>query len=465
MTANVVPKPKWFRRAQSPGGIVVGKDVVQIGYGDPLDRSMNYDDSRGSYHVSQTGEIMSGDNLVKTENWDVVNHSANHAAGENYHYRQSYGRLREEGDEQFKYLKKQKTKRMADSSRRIQKTRPVPESPGFSFIMKENDCLDSTFDGIESYGCEDGTGEIFSAGAPPLSPIISHEVQNTLDGRFLSCDANISTEEEVSIEAKDCLDTTFDSIESYGCKESTGEILPASANPLSPKVSRELQQTLDGNFLSCGSNEFEETSSSSNVIPIGYCSDNIPGSGFGFMAGKIVDRLLGRENQPLNTISDDPKNDVTNTANRSLNTTQNTVNSDNIDLERNEELNSDANAIRINRENSILDIESSSQSRLEGLKQNKRAIEKERLAFRNTQTIAQTFVIPRDSLYENEEENIEEDIDNPISKLEVGSPVSNKQTENYHIRRKLAFIATFILISIGIVVLVVALFWPARLLR
>ena len=74
MTADVARKPRWFRRskrpaqdptwfqrAQSPGGLVVGEDVVKVRVGRPIDPSMNDRGGSGSYRDSQTGEIISGD--------------------------------------------------------------------------------------------------------------------------------------------------------------------------------------------------------------------------------------------------------------------------------------------------------------------------------------------------------------------------------------------------------------------
>ena len=446
---KATPDAKWFRRSQSPGGLGVGEDVVRVRYGSPIDPSMNNDGGLGSYRVSQTGEIISGDQMVKIENWDAVNESGNAIGGYNYHNRMGYGTLREEGDEQIRRLQKTsnlKSKRTTDS-----------ETPKFDFVMREKDCLDATFDGVESYGCKDATGEIFPAGAPPLSPEAAQELQNTLDGDFLSCDAaNVSIEESDSgtaaAEKNDCLDRTCDTAERYGCGERTGEIFSASADSIPSKVARDAQQTLDGRFLSCGTKDNEQASTSSDNIPSGYCADNGSVPGFGVMAGMIVERLLGRENES-----------VTNKTSSSCNTPNTATDSDDYDLEQNGQLSYDAHNLRIDRENSILDVDSSnrgeSQSRLEQLRQNKRAIER---GFRSTvHTIAQTIVIPRDSLYENEDDSsIESGM--PISKLKAGTTATDKQTKQYNLGRKLALTVTVLLLSIGTMVLAAALFWPTR---
>jgi len=405
---------------------VVDNDRVKVVYGDPVDQSINHDDSYGR-RFSPAGEIISGDNLVKTENWDAANRNRNlnrsaiDADGNNYHNRQSYGKLREEGDDHFEQLKKQKNSYY-----------PAPE---FTFIMKEEkDCIDTAFDNIESYGCKDSAGDIFPAGVPPLSSEASYELQQALDGRLLSCDANGHMEEkmdEYDVLEKNSFDKAFDGIESYGCQDTAGEVFPAGASHLSSKDTEQLQQTLDGKFLSCGANEYEQTSSSSDPIPTGCCADNKAGPGYGIMAGVIVNRLLGRENESSNQTTDDP-------------------------------VGNDLEALHINRENSILDVESLEerrQNRLEQLRQSKRAIEeKHSLGFGKNHTI----VIPRDALYESRDENNVDVSEITVSKLQVGTPVTDKQTTNYFLRRKLVFIGTLMLISIGVVIFAVALFWPAR---
>ena len=107
--------------------------------------------------------------------------------------------------------------------------------------------------------------------------------------------------------------------------------------------------------------------------------------------------------------------------------------------------------------------EKNKQDRLEQLRQNKRATEKERLSLRQSQTI----VIPRSSLYGSEEEK--EDIEEEKScrsnnKLQLGSSISTKQTEQFYFRQKVALIATVFLISVGLIIMALALFWPSRIL-
>jgi len=146
----------------------------------------------------------------------------------------------------------------------------------------------------------------------------------------------------------------------------------------------------------------------------------------------------------------------------------------NYDLEQNEEPKSDAHSIRINRENSLLDVglggnsgehkistaplERNKQDRLEQLRQSKRSIEGKRIQ-------SQTIVISRSSLYEREEEYVEVSLPRrSIRGLDVGSSVTDKQAKKYHCRRKFALIATVFGISIGIGIMAMALFWPDRML-
>lgn len=459
MTADVARKPRWFRRskrpaqdptwfrrAQSPGGLVIGEDVVKVNVENTVDPAMN--DNGGSYRVSQTGEIISGDNLVKIENWDAANYSGYNASGGDG---LGYGKLREEGDEQMRQL--QQMSRLKSQ-----------QSPGFDFVMRdEKDFLDAAFECIEEdFACIE-TGDVYPPSAPPLAPETAREVQDALDGPLFNCDANnVIVEEDdndtLSAEGKDCLDRTCDGAERYGCGDRTGEIYTASSGPLPPKVSRELQQTLDGRFLSCGTNQYEESSISSNDIPRGFCADNGSVPGFGVMAGKIVSQLLGQENTTPNKTST-PK-----TSNRSSCDTPETAatSDDDYDLEEN------IHNLDVIRENSIIDVDQSngvvSPSRLEQLRQNKRALEKERFERRTVNTVAQTIIIPRDDLYDSEDGSVEYKGDQ-ISKMKVGSAVTKQQTKKYNICQNAALVATLLLLSVGTVVVFAAIFWPSRLLR
>jgi hypothetical protein len=372
MKEDAVPDSKWFQRAKNSGELLVGKDTVRIENGDAIDYSMDGDVYHESYHISHTGEILSGKNLTEIENRDAINHAANISGGDSksYHRQQRYGKVQEKGYEKYEQYKKQNTrsskrerasaslqfnsKRKEDPS--IQQNRPVSETPGYGFFMKENDCLDITFDSIESYACNERTGEIFPAGARPPSPIVLYKLQQALDDTTLT------------------LNTTNSDL---GLSQSNDECC--------------------------------------------------------FFPGQA----------------------------------------EIYDLEQNEEFKSDAHSSRINRENSLLDVgsggnsgehnisttslERNKQDHLEQLRQSKRSIEEKRLG--------QTIVIPRSSLYKSEEEHIEEPKScRPIRELQVGSSVTNIQAEKYYCRRKFALIATIFGISIGIGIMAMALFWPARIL-
>jgi len=376
MKEDVVRKPKWFQRANNSGGVVVGKDAVRIENGDAIDYSMDDDVYNESYHVSHTGEILGGKNLTEIENRDVINRAANISGGDSksYHRQQRYGKVQEKEYEKYEQYKKQNTRSskrersassQSNSKRKeesgIQQNHPVSQTPGYG-LMRENDCLDITFDSMENYACNEKTGEIFPAGARPPSPIVSYKVHQALDETILT------------------LNTTDSDLR--------------------------ISQTKD----ECGYDE--------------WCV--FPGQ------------------------------------------------AKNYDLEQNEEPKSDAHSIRINRENSLLDVglgrkpgehnistaplERNKQDRLEQLRQSKRSIEGKRIQ-------SQTIVISRSSLYEREEECVE--VSSPrrsIRGLDVGSSVTDKQAKKYHCRRKFALIATVFGISIGIGIMAMALFWPDRML-
>lgn len=480
MKSVVVPKPKWFKRATKPGEILVGKDVVRIGNGCAIDYSMNNDDNHGSYRISHTGEILNGKSLINIENGDVIDHATNNNGGDSnsYRHQQGYGILQEEGYDQFEVYKERqihssKRKRETESSKlhfnshqrrdsisENKKNDHVSEKAGFGFLMRENDCLDTTFNSIEKYTCKETTSERLSARTRSYSPTVPYIQKRVLNDGSKICDKNISDEEK------------------------SGK---------NTDVYEEMAGSND---------EFGHTNDSSNSVvdhtsTIGYCSSR--NDGFRFIAGKIGELLLPKENHSSSEIQNESGNDylknhATNNASKTFSTERNSTDMDSElsqrndkstftlnqtaihDFDQTEQIKSDAFSSRMNRENSILDVEPADNSgeqnvstaplekvkpdRLEQLRRNKRNIEQERIS----QNQSQTIVIPRSSLYRSEE-----DIEEPKSyrsrrKLEVGSSVTTKQAKNIYLLRKLALIATIFLISVGTVILAVALFWPARIL-
>jgi len=455
--------------------------------------------------VTHPGELLIGNNVVKIENGDAIDHSMNDDDDpENYYHRQGYGKLQEGGYEQYEQYQQKprpnKTisggreslsapsqlniKRREESARFTkQNNHSVSTRTSSVFMMNEGDCLDTTFDTMESYACKDRIGDIFPAGTRPPSPIFAynkHE-QQLYDG-FESCDIEVSNDEEVG--------------------KNIHVIESSTANN--------------------DSDIFEQISNASNNsqdedFSTQRRSRSRSGGGFGYMAGKVGGMLLRRDNRSFSKISvesgEDPEtaNDPTITANKSISTTLNTSDSDtmlsrsNIEstlypdqamahdsqhqsqdqssqrpLQEQQQQKFNSFSSRINRENSLIDVESegcsgedvvstspssekNKQDRLEQLRQNKRATEKERLSLRQSQTI----VIPRSSLYGSEEEK--EDIEEEKScrsnnKLQLGSSISTKQTEQFYFRQKVALIATVFLISVGLIIMALALFWPSRIL-
>jgi len=250
----------------------------------------------------------------------------------------------------------------------------------------------------------------------------------------------------------DCLDATFDKMEGYACTERTGEIFPTIERPPSPILRYDVY---DKKAQSSGMEQFEQISNSSDYDASGGCCAN--DRGVGFIAGAIGGLLVGRGDQPESSTDDPPKGDVATTADNSLSTTLTAPDSDSR-LSQN---------IHINRQNSLLDVESpgeiekNKEDRMEQLRQNKRAIEKERLNLSQNQN--QKIVIPRSSLYGSEEEDIEDPKSHASnSKLQVGSSVSKKQADRFYFRKRIALIGTIFLISIGVIVAAAALFWPDK---
>jgi len=398
---------KWFRRGNNAGDIKVGKESVRISYVDAVHQSMNDDDNNGSYHISHTGEISSRNKLT---NMNSIDHSPNPMDSANSGVEQTSVRVR----------------------------------PGFGLLRPQKDCLDTAFDGIESFACQEKTGEIFPFGDRPPSPTELFRQQKIFNESFGAND--ISTVEK-DTEKNLCI-----------------------------------SEKKDAGNDSCTFEQASNTSTSGldNNISTACCSNGTSNDSFGF-----ISRMLGGM---LPRRGDDNEMDISNTsASSTLNTTDPDaalgqsedesrlfpVQSPIHYLKRKKEIDSDP--YRIERENSLLDIESAGRARklgssqatmekknkdrLEELRQSKRSLEEERLR----QSQGKTIVIPRSSLYETKEENIE--IPKPCTsttKLRVGGSVTNKVEEKYYFCRRLSLTGIILLIAIGILLLAFAIFWPTR---
>jgi hypothetical protein len=380
-----------------------------------------------------SGDSSVGRDMLKIENGEAVDHSMNDDGNnESYHIYHT-GEIRsgkntkrmerygEQGDyKQFKQYKKQTTnfsnqERVSSSSRlnpsssrNVHQNRSTIETPGYGIVVQEDDCLDRTFDNIEGFACNQRTSDVVRERPP--SPIM---LCGTSD--------NVSAKTEIPgygtvKQEDDCLDITFDNIEGIACHRKTSDVV--RERPPSPIVLCGTSDNVSANTETPGYGTVKQEDDCLDVT-----FDNIEGIA---CHRKTSDVVRERPPSPIEICG--------------------------------YKLSSD-DGITESTTNETTDSElSTRQDRLEQLRQYKRAIEKERL------NQNQTIVIPRNYLYETEEDLEDPKFCRVIRKGEVGSSVTDKEVKKYHCCRKLALTVTILLITFGIVVLAMALFWPSKIL-
>jgi len=390
-------------------------------------------------------------------------------------------------------------------------------------LTNERDCLDNTFDGIELFACKEATGELFPADperdnkqkqegkrknttkrqtsrggkqerASSLS-LLKRERKNILESLATTnlCSSAASRAGLLTNE-RDCLDNTFDGVERFACKEATGELFPAGTRPPSPiyflehrprqeKSSKgpDVEGAHDdgqGKIIRVIENDGENDESNSlegrcNKFPKRGRSRDVKFGGEGDES-EIPDDAALAENKSLSTTldtSDTETRESESYCEHHLCLGQampcNLHQQSTIDLCTNP-INSGSSLSDLEAGERIISISPSLQStrdRLEQLRQNKRDIETR--VSRNRQTI----VIPRSSVYPNEDmetasvKNTEQPKGSvPIRKLGVGSSVSTGQQKKFDRRKMIALVVTTLLILVGLLILTMGLFWPAKLL-
>mmetsp|Transcript_15772 Transcript_15772/g.36517 ORF Transcript_15772/g.36517 Transcript_15772/m.36517 type:complete len:445 (+) Transcript_15772:226-1560(+) len=444
MKADLVQKRKWSQRKANP----VERFVVKVEDEEKIHHPKNDGDDHKT--IPHTVNIIGGEKLMIAENGVDIGYAHDDSN------EKRDGEMEEERLKNYERYKKQnnfssKRRRRSFSHLDSYRKNTATETSGFNCLTKENDCIDTTFDGMERYTCREPTGKKFPF-APSSSP---YKQQQSLD----------------------------DSLGAHGIDISKKGVFEKHA------------QIHNNKIVSRDGYDFELVSHSSNNqldadIPTGFCSTSGSSGGFGFIAEKIGRLLQQKGDEHLNelqnkSVSGHLKSNTFATANIPSFTTLNTSNSERAQMQYNEanklpdkpenfkteekELEFDTSPNRMNHEKSLIYVQSTgncrereNRDRLERLRQSKRAIEKERLG----QSHGQTIVIPRSSLYnKGGEENVEGlKPRRPTKNFQVGSTVTSKQSEKYYFRRKLAFMATMLLISIGLMIVATALFWPTRIL-
>eukprot|EP00536_Pseudo-nitzschia_multiseries_P009628 jgi/Psemu1/23740/gm1.23740_g len=462
MRVNLFPKPKWFQPSESSGELFVGKNIISIHDGDAIDSALN-NDGRDSFErrYPAIGEHVALSGKKEGLNPQSNKHDDNDPGSYDNHLdyrkqqkenstnrpRQKPGLENREKTSTLSILNKERR----DISDRLAKTNFCISAASRAGLMtNERDCLDDTFDSIEYFACKERTGEIFSASTRSHSPIYFFEQQQLL-GEIVE-DSNVEGSHD----------------------DQQGKIIRIIGND----AKRYESGSLDGrsNVSKKGDeDQFPKYDRSRDRTDAGF---RVP----------VMNRKDGGGDE-----SDIPY-DPTLTAAKSVSTTLDTYDSETRASETNCEPHAcldqvmpcyshqtstvDSFTYPINSGSSPLDLESgerivsisqplqSKRDRLEQLRQNKRDIE---TRVNLNQSIRQTIVIPRSSVYRIEEieeagiQNTEQSKSStPVSKLQVGSSVSRGQQKEFNCRKRMFLVATVSLISVGLLTVAMALFWPAR---
>jgi hypothetical protein len=329
-------------------------------------------------------------------------------------------------------------------------------------MNNEEDLLDKTFDSMESFACQERSN-IYPSNVIPSSPVFS-------------CRKLLPVENNGVVEGYDIEVLSSSIIQQEGNNIDNIQVIESEAN-----YDPELEQ--------------QRSNNGPKNIDDGTISKKKSGDIFGFMSGKFADILLRQNNRSFSKLSEEvvePVEDppiTTNdyTINESIladghDNSEPIVSDQEVTVSRlpvsqQQQQQQDQDAIdfisnRINRENSLPDIEVGSSKydsassnrlnenldRLEKLRQQKRAIENKRLsaaASSNSQTIV---IIPK----KDEETESETESYTSTNKLQVGSFLSTKQIEAFHFHKKVYLTVTIFLISIGIIILAMGIFWPTK---
>jgi hypothetical protein len=415
---------------------------------------------RKSLQYVEAGDILIGDSVVKIKNGDAIDYSMNvdhnDENNERNYNRDGNGKLHDEGYEQ----QQQRQKIISKESHHIKKQN-LSSCPDF-MINNEEDLLDKTFDSMESFACQERSN-IYPSNVIPSSPVFS-------------CRKLLPVENNGVVEGYDIEVLSSSIIQQEGNNIDNIQVIESEAN-----YDPELEQ--------------QRSNNGPKNIDDGTISKKKSGDIFGFMSGKFADILLRQNNRSFSKLSEEvvePVEDppiTTNdyTINESIladghDNSEPIVSDQEVTVSRlpvsqQQQQQQDQDAIdfisnRINRENSLPDIEGGSSkydsassnrlnenlARLEKLRQQKRAIENKRLsaaASSNSQTIV---IIPK----KDEETESETESYTSTNKLQVGSFLSTKQIEAFHFHKKVYLTVTIVLISIGIIILAMGIFWPTK---
>jgi hypothetical protein len=408
---------------------------------------------------SGDGEILTGDSVVKIENGKAINYSMNvdhnDDNNERNYNREGNGKM----DEEYKQ-QQQRQKILLEGSYHNIKKQNVSSCPDF-MMNNEEDLLDKTFDSMESFACQERSN-IYPSDVSSPSPVFSCKKLLPVGNNGV--------------------------VEGYGI-----EVLSSSINQQEGNNNNNIQ-VIESEASYCPELEQQRSNKPKNIGD-GTISTRKGGDVFGFMSGKFADILLRQNNRSFSKLSEE----VESVENPPITTNDSAINvviladgHDNSERivsdqdimvaqlpvsQQQQHQDQEMDAVdfisnRINRENSLLDIEVGSskedstsssklnenQNRVEKLRQQKRAIENKQLSAAvrsNSQTIV---MIPK----KEEEIAAETESYTSTNKLQIGSSLSTKQIEEFHFRKGVYLTGTIFLISIGTIILAMGIFWPTK---
>ena len=409
-------------------------------------------------------EIRIGDSVVQIENGNAIDYSMNVDHNDDNNNERKYNR---EGngkmDEEYEQQQQRQKILPKGSHHNIEKKNPS-SCPDF-MMNNEEDLLDKTFDSIESFACQERSN-IYPCNVSSPSPVFS-------------CRKLLPVENNGVVEGYDIEVLSSYINQQEGNNNNNIQVIESEAS-----YDPELEQ---------------QRSNKPKNIDDGTISKKKGGDIFGFMSGKFADILLRQNNRSFSKLSEEAES----VENPPITTNDSTINKliladgqDNLEWtvsdqdimvaqlpvsQQQQDQDQEMDAVdfisnRINRGNSLLDIEGGSskeaskedstssnhlnenQDRLKELRQQKRAIENKQFssaARSNSQTI---IMIPK----EEEEIAAETESYTSTNKLQIGSSLSTKQIEEFHLRRRVYLIVTLFLTSIGMIILAMGIFWPTK---
>jgi hypothetical protein len=407
------------------------------------------------------GEILIGDSVVKIENGNAINYSRNVDHNDDNNERKYNLEGNSKIDEEYEQ-QQQRQKILPKGSHHNVKEQNLSSCQDF-MMNNEEDLLDKTFDSMESFACQERSN-IYPSNVSSPSPVFS-------------CRKLLPVENNGVVEGYDIEVLSSYINQQEGNNNNNIQVIESEAS-----YDPELEQ---------------QRSDKAKNIDDGTISKRKGGDIFGFMSGKFADILLRQNYRSFSKLSEEVESVenppiVTNdsvinelilanghddsermVSDQDIMVAQLPVSQQQQGQDHDHEMDAvDFISSRLNRENTLLDIEGGSskedstssnklnenQDRLEKLRQQKRAIENKQLSAAARSSSQIIVIIPK----KEKETAAETESYTSTNKLQIGSSLSTKQIEEFHFRKRVYLTVTIFLISIGTIILAMGIFWPTK---